>query len=47
MKQAKELKQASTLLIANDAVELFLLISDHSAEDSLRVALQDFSHADF
>jgi tetratricopeptide (TPR) repeat protein len=45
-KQAKELKQASTQLIANDAVELFLLISDNSAEDSLKVALQDFSKAD-
>lgn len=45
-KQAGELKQASTQLIANDAVELFLLITDNSAEDSLQVALQDFSKAD-
>lgn len=45
-KQASELKQASTQLIANDAVELFLLISDNVAEDSLQVALQDFSKAD-
>lgn len=45
MKQAKELKQATSQLIANDAVELFLLISDNS-EDSLRVALQDFSKAE-
>jgi len=45
-KQAGELKQASTQLIANDAVELFLLISDNSAEDSLQVALQDFSKAE-
>lgn len=45
-KQASELKQASTQLIANDAVELFLLISDNSAEDSLQVALQDFSKAE-
>ncbi|WP_353150934.1 tetratricopeptide repeat protein [Flavobacterium sp.] len=45
-KQASELKQASTQLIANDAVELFLLISDNDAEDSLQVALQDFSKAD-
>lgn len=45
-KQASELKQASTQLIANDAVELFLLISDNAAEDSLQVALQDFSKAD-
>jgi tetratricopeptide (TPR) repeat protein len=45
-KQASELKQASSQLIANDAVELFLLINDNSAEDSLQVALQDFSKAD-
>jgi tetratricopeptide (TPR) repeat protein len=45
-KQASELKQASSQLIANDAVELFLLISDNSEEDSLQVALQDFSKAD-
>ncbi|PHX61588.1 MAG: hypothetical protein CK517_04600 [Flavobacteriales bacterium] len=45
-KQASELKQASTQLIANDAVDLFLLISDNSVEDSLQVALQDFSKAD-
>ncbi|SEQ16341.1 tetratricopeptide repeat protein [Flavobacterium urocaniciphilum] len=45
-KQASELKQASTQLIANDAVELFLLISDNEAEDSLKVALQDYSKAD-
>lgn len=45
-KQASELKQASSQLIANDAVELFLLITDNSAEDSLQVALQDFSKAD-
>lgn len=46
MKQAKEMKQASSLLIANDAVELFLLISDNTAEDSLRVALQDYAKAE-
>lgn len=46
MKQAKEMKQASSLLIANDAVELFLLISDNAVEDSLKVALQDFSKAE-
>ena len=45
-KQAGELKQASTQLIANDAVELFLLISDNEVDDSLKVALQDFSKAD-
>ena len=45
-KQASELKQASTQLIANDAVELFLLISDNAVDDSLFVALQDYSKAD-
>jgi tetratricopeptide (TPR) repeat protein len=34
------------LLIANDAVELFLLIQDNSYEDSTRVALTAFSKAD-
>lgn len=43
-KQAQELKQASSLLIANDAVDLFLLISDN-AQDSLKVAISDYSKA--
>ncbi len=45
-KQAEELKKANSQLIANDAVELFLLISDHIAEDSLKVSLHDFAKAD-
>lgn len=47
LQQVKILKQSSSLLIANDAVELFLLIQDNSAEDSLRVALQSYAKADF
>ena len=46
LQQVKVLKQSSSLLIANDAIELFLLISDNSAEDSTRVALKAFSKAD-
>ncbi len=42
----KMLKQSPSLLIANDALELFLLIQDNSAEDSTRTALQAFSKAD-
>jgi uncharacterized membrane protein len=47
LQQVKVLKQSPSLLIANDAVELFLLIQDNSAEDSLRVALQAYAKADF
>ncbi len=47
LQQVKNLKQSPSLLIANDAVELFLLIQDNSAEDSLRVALQAYTRADF
>jgi tetratricopeptide (TPR) repeat protein len=47
LQQVKNLKQSPSLLIANDAVELFLLIQDNSAEDSLRVALQAYAKADF
>ena len=46
LQQVKMLKQSPSLLIANDAVELFLLIQDNSAEDSLRVALQAYAKAD-
>lgn len=47
LQQVKVLKQSSSLLIANDAVELFLLIQDNSYADSTRVALTAFSKADF
>ncbi|MEZ4853024.1 tetratricopeptide repeat protein [Flavobacterium sp.] len=46
LKQVKVLKQSASFLIANDALELFLLINDNSAEDSLQVALTAFSKAD-
>jgi tetratricopeptide (TPR) repeat protein len=45
--QLKVLKSASSQLIANDALDLFLLISDNTVEDSLQVALKKFAHADF
>lgn len=45
--QLKVLKSASTQLIANDALDLFLLISDNTVEDSTQVALKKFAHADF
>jgi tetratricopeptide (TPR) repeat protein len=34
-------------LIANDALDLFLLISDNTVEDSTQVALKKFARADF
>jgi TolA-binding protein len=43
--QVKVLKQSSSLLIANDAIALFLLISDNS-EDSTRTALTAYAKAD-
>ncbi|WP_445714646.1 tetratricopeptide repeat protein [Flavobacterium sp.] len=46
LQQVKVLKQSPSLLIANDAVEMFLLIQDNSAEDSLRTALQSYAVAD-
>jgi tetratricopeptide (TPR) repeat protein len=45
--QLKVLKSASTQLIANDALDLYLLISDNTVEDSTQVALKKFSRADF
>ncbi len=44
--QVKVLKQSSSLLIANDAIALFLLISDNS-QDSTRTALTAYAKADF
>jgi len=46
LQQVKILKQSSSLLIANDAVALFLLITDNSVEDSTRIALKAFAKAD-
>ncbi|WP_298395417.1 tetratricopeptide repeat protein [Flavobacterium sp.] len=45
--QLKILKSASSQLIANDALDLFLLISDNTVEDSTQVALKKFARADF
>lgn len=46
-KQFKELKSASTQLIANDALEYFLLINDNTVADSTQTALKKFARADF
>jgi tetratricopeptide (TPR) repeat protein len=46
-KQFKVLKSSTSQLIANDAMESFLLISDNTVEDSTQVALKKFSKADF
>jgi tetratricopeptide (TPR) repeat protein len=45
--QLKVLKSASTQLIANDALELFLLINDNTNSDSTQTALKKFAKADF
>ncbi|HWR93786.1 MAG TPA: tetratricopeptide repeat protein [Flavobacterium sp.] len=47
LKQFKELKSATSQLIANDALEYFLLISDNTAADSTLTALKQFSRADY
>lgn len=46
-KQFKELKSASSQLIANDALEYFLLINDNTVADSTQTALKQFAKADF
>jgi tetratricopeptide (TPR) repeat protein len=45
--QLKVLKSAPSQLIANDALDLYMLISDNTVEDSTQVALKKFAHADF
>lgn len=45
--QLKVLKSASTQLIANDALELFLLVNDNTVADSTQTALKKFSKGDF
>ena len=45
--QLKVLKSASSQLIANDALDLYLLISDNTVEDSLQVALKKFASDSF
>jgi tetratricopeptide (TPR) repeat protein len=46
-KQFKELKSANSELIANDAMEYFLLIGDSTEADSTQVALKKFARADY
>lgn len=46
-KQFTVLKSSTSQLIANDSMELFLLISDNTVEDSTQVALKKFAKADF
>lgn len=47
LKQFKELKSANTQLIANDALEYFLLINDNTVADSTQTALKEFAKADY
>ncbi len=46
-KQFKALKSASTQLIANDALEYFLLLNDNTVADSTQTALKRFARADY
>lgn len=45
--QLKVLRSSTSQLIANDAMQLSLLISDNSLEDSTQTALKKYSRADF
>ncbi|MFV8342447.1 tetratricopeptide repeat protein [Flavobacterium sp. XS2P39] len=47
LKQFKELKSANTQLIANDALEYFLLINDNTVADSTQAALKEFAKGDY
>ena len=47
LKQFKELKSANTQLIANDALEYFLLINDNTVADSTKTALKQFAKGDY
>ena len=47
LKQFKELKSANTQLIANDALEYFLLINDNTVADSTQTALAIFAKGDY
>lgn len=46
-KQLKVLKSSVSQLIANDALEIYLLITDNTVEDSTQTALKKFAKADF
>ena len=45
--QLKVLKNSTSQLIANDALDLNLLITDNSVKDSLKIALKKYATADF
>ena len=47
LKQFKELKTVSSQLIANDALEYFLLINDNTVADSTQTALKQFARGDY
>jgi tetratricopeptide (TPR) repeat protein len=47
LKQFKELKAANTQLIANDALEYYLLINDNTVADSTQIALKEFAKGDY
>ena len=47
LKQFKELKAVSSQLIANDALEYFLLITDNTIADSTQTALKQFARGDY
>ena len=46
MAQLKVLKGSTTQLIANDAVDLFLVISDNQPQDSIPSGLKEYAKAD-
>ena len=46
LQQLKVLKSSTSQLIANDALELHLLINDHIKQDSLHIALKKYAKAD-
>lgn len=47
LKQFKELKAVSSQLIANDALEYFLLINDNTVADSTQTSLKQFARGDY
>lgn len=47
LSQLKVLKSSDTQLIANDALELFLIINDYTEEDSTQTALKGLARADY
>lgn len=47
MQQFGALKSANTQLIANDALDYYLLINDNKVADSTQLAMKEFAKADF